>query len=431
MHELLPITTVQPSFTSVLTDVEQGTIPYEDIWVSRYDPDPKRESYLSEHGKLRVSLDDHDRNLVKLTRREGSVKIERAPAQDHKHPPRYVLSSRNETSKLYFPAQSYADAFYANQASPHRITAFDIAPNEEKFAMGFLDGSIALCSASNVPPPRDRLSEGEPTIKVDLKERPHKSTVTSLRFFPSSKVLLSTSADFSLHILSANTASEADGIPLQPARTFQAHTRAVTDACIVGVGRTVISASADTTVRVWDVPSRQNTSTVWFNDGGVTSLALPSEDSDTNTAYAATLGGVYRLDLRARAEGEEGDGKEKIIESGASSLALSANLLATGSAKGVVRIFDVRAPGTPLHEWRRGWGTTVSVDSLCFLNASKLVVCTSDGMPYVASLKDGGIKVDAEIVGPDCYPARHARLSSGGALWTAADDGIVRRYDQW
>jgi proteasomal ATPase-associated factor 1 len=49
-------------------------------------------------------------------------------------------------------------------------------------------------------------------------------------------------------------------------------------------------------------------------------------------------------------------------------------------------------------------------------------------LPYVASIRPEGPAVLSELVGSDCEATRVVRVSSAGDIWTAGDDGIVRRY---
>jgi hypothetical protein len=68
----LPVVTVQHDMLDVVSDVDSGLVAYEDIWVSCYKTDEP-----SVHGKVRLSLDDEDRSLVRLDAREG-VEMTRA-----------------------------------------------------------------------------------------------------------------------------------------------------------------------------------------------------------------------------------------------------------------------------------------------------------------------------------------------------------------
>ena len=67
---LLSITTVQHDFEAVVTDVREGTVPFEDFWISCY-----HQGESSVHGKIRAELDEKDRHLVLLKGRDG-VQIE-------------------------------------------------------------------------------------------------------------------------------------------------------------------------------------------------------------------------------------------------------------------------------------------------------------------------------------------------------------------
>ncbi|AMD21849.1 HFL007Wp [Eremothecium sinecaudum] len=103
--------------------------------------------------------------------------------------------------------------------------------------------------------PEKRLAIGESTgeIKVfkdfELTHRlnGHKDYITSLRFFPSGEVLLSSSIDMRLKIWSAVDGSNP--------RTLLGHIAAVTDTAIIERGRNILSCSRDGTVKLWDCGS--------------------------------------------------------------------------------------------------------------------------------------------------------------------------------
>jgi WD40 repeat protein len=57
------------------------------------------------------------------------------------------------------------------------------------------------------------------------------------------------------------------GAPSSDLQRFKGHTRPVTDLCVSPSGTTLVSASEDGTVRVWDVRSRQVTATVDSHKG--------------------------------------------------------------------------------------------------------------------------------------------------------------------
>ena len=104
---------------------------------------------------------------------------------------------------------------------PVQITAFDVSPDGALYAIGDGDGNVTVSSTS-----------GHGKV---LSSKPHLSTILGIRFFPSSKVILTNSNDFSLSIISADDLS----VP----RTLKGHSRAVTDSAIVSRGKNVLSCA--------------------------------------------------------------------------------------------------------------------------------------------------------------------------------------------
>ncbi len=108
------------------------------------------------------------------------------------------------------------------------------------------------------------------------------------------------------------------------------------------------------------------------------------------------------------------------------------SLLATGSVTGVIRIFDTRSLSSPVVSFSRN---NASVEDVAFVSLDRgstvgLAIVTEDGLPYVADIQPTGPSVRAELVGTDCDPVRRVRvLSETGDVWTAGDDGIVRKYE--
>ena len=303
--------------------------------------------------------------------------------------------------------------------------------------------------------------------------KPHLSTVTSLRFFPSSRVLLTASSDFSLSILPA-APPETPSVPrdpITPARRFRGHTRGITSTGIISKGRNLLSASRDGTVRLWDVPSESQIRLMSSANGSCLPVlamsagegSLHTGDADESTGagidprevdtedkvvFAALQDGTFEaFDLRTkrgvfRSPPPARVGK-KVLQ--AIAYAPLEQLVATGSAGGIVTVYDTRALATPLTAFRRN---TASVEDLAFipLDAASfplqegaqvgdapgvgLAIATEDGLPYVADVRPEGPGVRAELVGPDCDAVRAVRLvqTQEPEVWTAADDGAVRRY---
>lgn len=56
---VLPITTIQPDFESILTDVKDGIVPEDTFWVSCY-----KTGEQSVHGKAHLTLNERNRDVV-------------------------------------------------------------------------------------------------------------------------------------------------------------------------------------------------------------------------------------------------------------------------------------------------------------------------------------------------------------------------------
>ncbi|KIK57280.1 hypothetical protein GYMLUDRAFT_173103 [Collybiopsis luxurians FD-317 M1] len=469
----LPIVTIQDNLPTIANEIYSGVIPAENIWISCYNHSPsdsrQSTSPSSLHAKVRVILDEDDRENVVLQVREGDVQITEAERREFNYS--YAVSSptmRIPSTKLLFPVQEYADPERSNAQKPHRITAFALASDKSQFATGYLDGSVHLYPI--VPITSGNSQNKYPTSEIGVLARGHKSTVTSLRFFPSSRVLLSSGADFTLQIYPADpiSASAVSSGPVQTSkrvssvRTLTAHTRSVTSTAMIGRGRAIISASMDGTFRIWDVSTGQEETLVHSATGvgiGVNRIFLESELPTAADADAAINGVLYAALHDGSFEVMKLDGtqkprklihefrSERSVHGALNSIvasspvdAVNENYIAVGSAKGVVSVYHASSYAS-IH-FRR---SDASIEDLAFVplpgDNSKLglVVATADGLPWIASLdvlpaegvSDTKISVFAELAGGDVDAVRAISIyasTSGIEVWTAGDDGIVRRY---
>ncbi|KAF7313182.1 WD40 repeat-like protein [Mycena kentingensis (nom. inval.)] len=425
----LPILALQPTFPEVVADVLNGVVADESFWLSCYTEAP-----TGLHAKVRVSLDETDRSLVRLDANEGFQ------VKGTKY--RYSVSSAKQgipETPILVPTHQFADPHRANpqhacrtsvsvpsadeSLQPHRITAFDVAPDGTQFATGFLDGSVHIYGV-------------------------HKSTTTSLEFFPSSRVLLSAGADFTLCILPADPAPPSSA--LAPVRTMTGHARTITKTAIVSRGRNVVSASLDGTIRLWDVSSGAQIHMLTPGGGRlspITSIslgeragtALPSSSPHaamTDPREVDTASKLLFCALQTKTfEAIDLGSRETVFTSPAAASALTSiayapteNLLATGSSKGIVDVYDTRSLDTKLASFTRG-SSQAGIADLSWAAAKHLLIGTDDGLPYIGCISGEslGVRVAGELVGADTDAVRVLR-SVGGNVWTAADDGVVRRY---
>ena len=341
-------------------------------------------------------------------------------------------------------------------AQYRQISAFDVAPDGSQFATGYDDGSVYIVSAtaSTAPP--------------SVARKCHLSTVTSVRFFPSSRVLLTAGADFALSILPAeptipsspSSPPSNDPVRISAVRWLKGHTRAITSTGIIARGRTIVSGSKDATIRLWDVSSGTQIRTLGsaglkpvlalsLGERGEGALMLPPDGEpaalpvsldprEVETAdkivFCALASGTFQaFDLGTKLSVFH----SQVVGSGAPLQAISYspahNLVATGSGNGVVSVFDTRSLEVPLVSFSRN---SASIEDLAFVSLSQgnaevgLAIATEDGLPYVANVRPEGPSVRAELIGTDCDAVRIVRVgSSPGTVWTAGDDGVVRRYE--
>jgi hypothetical protein len=64
--DVLPIATIQPTFSEVLKDVESGLVPEDQFWLSLY-----KAGEESVHASVHTALDEVDRNKILYSIRVG------------------------------------------------------------------------------------------------------------------------------------------------------------------------------------------------------------------------------------------------------------------------------------------------------------------------------------------------------------------------
>lgn len=210
---------------------------------------------------------------------------------------------------------------------------------------------------------------------------------------------------------------------------------------MIGPGRNIISTSLDGSLKLWDIPSTTVLASISSQfTQPILSATLASVSSNPQSLIEGTTvycgledGSIQLFDLRAQSSVVQTSAARR--HGGAAALAhhISHNFLAVGSSKGLVSIFDTRSMGTTVTSFRRGEGGA-GVEDLAFLAGSeaKLVVATSDGLPYVADVLPDGPGVASELVGGDCDPVRSVRVRETATgvqdIWSAGDDAVVRLW---
>ena len=352
-----------------------------------------------------------------------------------------------------------------------KITAFSIAPDHSQVAIGYEDGTIRrlpVVSSSTTP-------EDSPVQPFSYNPHLSRTSVTSLEYFPSSRVLLSGGMDFTLHILDASPDLSPTS-PANPARTFKGHIRSITDTAMVSRGRNILSCAKDGTTRLWDVPSGSqirifgsqayspiNSMSLGDKPAHWTDLQAPNgEAADTtqeqvlDTREVDTAGKIFFTALQdGHFEGHDLRSKASFYHSSSSSMyqrlgslssvsySMASSLVATGSTRGVVSIFDIRKLPSTLCSFQRN---NSAIGDLTFVLPSQdrgdkglqlvgdlpsqvcLAIATEDGLPYLAGVRPDGPEVLAELTCGECDAVRHIRSLDSGEIWTASEDGIIRMY---
>ncbi|KAF8623318.1 hypothetical protein AX17_007459 [Amanita inopinata Kibby_2008] len=484
----LPIVTVQPTFPTVMQEVDDGVIPYEVIWISCYQS--KRPSV---HGKVQAILDERRRDVMNLVTKESDVEIHKLP-QDRTYSVSCKFLDIPPTT-IITPVQEYKDPEVSNPQRPRRITAFDVSPDQSQFAAGQLNGTVHLYPITPLPQSFQDESSFQPkhaprilTASPHLKKhsKPHLSAVSAIKFFPSSRVLLTAGGDFSLTILPAEPFSTAqptsppstvrpsnttERIQIQPVRVMRSHTRSVTSIAIIAPGKNVLSASLDSTVKLWDVPtgstitSLSSRSPILSMDIGertpslVDSLTKHSLDQQTeaetayvpNTdsrevpetgshlAFCGLSNGSFELfDLRTKHIAYRSSTSitpEIVAPSGSLTAVIYSaqkNLFMSGSSRGIVSVYDTRVLERPVSSFKRNDAGIEDLEMVDLYGVDGggvgVAVATTDGLPFVANLSQPASPcVAAELVGADCDSVRNVKVFAN-QVWCASDDAVIRRY---
>lgn len=253
----------------------------------------------------------------------------------------------------------------------------------------------------------------------------------TLADFHMGQVVLTASSDRSIRVFSAK-----DG--MNP-RILQGHTRAITSLYIIGVGREVISAGKDGTIRLWDVSSgkevkkwevekrRAIEGLVMIEDeAGKRHLGCEGEE---RVIVAACQSGHLFVQPWSKA----GYAVEPVIQSALVSVAYSSELeiIATGHTNGVTILRPLRSltPSdlvTPTLI-RRNESPIYSLT----LIGTDLLVGTAAGLPCRLTVEaaEGEVRVSVkeeyagwEAVGVECWTVRK------DGIWCAGGEGGIRRY---
>ncbi|KAG2006284.1 ribosome assembly protein 4 [Coprinopsis cinerea AmutBmut pab1-1] len=354
--QVLPVVTVQPTLGEVLHEVQEGIIPLERVWISCY-----KNSEPSVHGKYIAVLDNVDRDLVTLSKEEPGIEFDFIGNGNHGHEFKASCPSLGiPETKILLPSQEYNNLDRTNTKRPQPITAFDVSPDVSRFAVGYGDGSIFVYPTSSIPGKPSFLQHKPPASQSKVSTRPHVSEVTTLKFFPSSRVLLTGGLDFSLSIVSAelpDPAPNAEPQKVEPVRTFRGHSRSVTGTAILGPGRNFLSSSADSTVKLWDAPSGTTINTIFASSRSpILSISLGSRLS----RYADATTATHRDEREAQEVADKGvfcglgNGSFELLDLSTKSSVYQSPTTSTAPISSIAYSSDIHLLATGAGNGRRG-----------------------------------------------------------------------------
>lgn len=154
-------------------------------------------------------------------------------------------------------------------------------------------------------------------------------------------------------------------------------------------------------------------------------------ETDDKVAFGALNNGTFEVfDLRTKSSFFHSEPSSNTGRSPLESMAYSSSdhMLATGSRLGMISIYDTRQMSEALFTFHRN---TSSIEDMVFLspgnNEVRLGIASTDGLPFITSIRPEGPQVVEELVGYNCDAVRSIK-SVNGSIWTAGDDGLVRRY---
>ncbi|CAI5742498.1 unnamed protein product [Hyaloperonospora brassicae] len=311
-----------------------------------------------------------------------------------------------------------------------QLNAVDVSFDERFVVLGGSDGVSMLWDRQN----RTQM----------LPLQGHVADVTSVRFYPSSKVVLTGSLDFTLRIWSI------DG---RCAAVMKGHRGGVEDIAILGRGRNVLSCGTDGFIQLWNCGT-QDVVAKWANDdqSPVHCLAVLDDtarrltkgtsppcdsgkeaETDGKVLFAGLDNGeTLGVDVRTRAGVLNIDGLAgSIISCAATTATASSPMLFTGSEDGLLTAWDLRHTSVPLHALSRSSSAihSIVVSTLPANDSVSTWTAHGDGGCCSWSNFQGIPHICTELTGPQYDAVRGVALAGQTSrLFTACRDGRLREY---
>lgn len=213
---------VQSDFDDVVKDVVTESVERDSFWAKVGSVKNYKKVIIAvekDSGKLKFISQDENVEFKKLVKDRYQIVLKDTPDEE--------ISIDLRCVSHHF------------QPMKREISSFDIIPSCEKenvnsVAFGDAEGNLKFAEIN---------SQSEISV-LKVIEEAHFANLTKVKFFPSAKVLITTGLDFSTKIWSFPGGENP--------RIFRKQKGRITDVCIVGKGRNVLTSSLDGSIVIWE-----------------------------------------------------------------------------------------------------------------------------------------------------------------------------------
>jgi WD40 repeat protein len=309
--------------------------------------------------------------------------------------------------RVYDPATG-KETFKAGSRAA-RIERVAFSPNGKLVAVADSTGKVGVY-APGLPNPMP--------MSVDVVERG--GPCHGVAFTADGRAVYSCGADNKARLTSGPKADGTfDPATLKDLQTYPGHSDVVTDLALTADGTTLVTGSADRTVRVWEAGTGKQLRLFQGHTAGVTAVAVRADGRQA--ASAAEDGSIRLWDLSPADDHRDLAGATGPVW--AVAVAPDGKLAAAAGADKVIRLYDSET-GTAAGELK---GHTAAVTSLAFLPGGTLA---SAGGDRVVKLWDVAAKAVAkELTGHELPVLALATAADGKLLVSAAADRTARGWD--
>ncbi|CCK70093.1 Rpn14p KNAG_0D03460 [Huiozyma naganishii CBS 8797] len=354
----IPVYHIQHDFTDCIKDVQEGKLEEDSFYINK-------DLTLDKIKEYRVNIRSQDDSEYDAGQGNTFQKVT---------PDRYRAILDGDLCS--FQACS---SDYSAETEDTEWTAVDaIDTPTSQYVLGDSNGNIHLY-----------YELFNPLYKI---EEAHFGDITSVKFFPSGKLILSASTDMRMKIWSLEDRFNP--------RTFVGHQGPITDTAIIDRGRNVLSSSKDGKLKLWECGSGKAVATMFRKENpndAINSMSLlvdnsPGREQNNGPLEFGTLGkralaghssGVVTMhDIFSKDEQLQLPNEFMCACNAVAASEGKQNSIYAGYQDGTVAEWDLRFPAK-------------SVSSISFNKGTPInTLCATDRFLYISSEPDTSIKLD-------------------------------------